>query len=60
MERRKGQRYSNEFRRGAVEHAHGSDNMPESRESSAYVAEHITTGVIDWTGATHRLREPAS
>ena len=49
MDPKKGQRYSNEFRRDAVSECAGATTSSGSRESWAYVAEFSTTGVINWT-----------
>jgi hypothetical protein len=48
------------FGEGPPNKCTGVTIVSDSRENSAYVAEDFITGLIDWTRATLRLREPAS
>ena len=60
MERKKRQRYGNEFRRQAVERMNACDNIVALARSSASVEDCSTFGVIDSTRPILHLSDPAS
>jgi len=59
MERKKGQRYSNEFRRQAVERMRGCDNIVRLVRELGICRRFSTIGGIDWTRPTLRPRDLA-